>query len=260
MSFPKKRNVNITPPLVGQDRIDQLLNDTDPITSYLPSGILIKDLEIGMRDFINELNFTLDGEKVPVIFMPGERWSEFAKSWKYLDQDKNIVFPLISVRRLEPPQPGTSVITKWTIPGRKTFTYLKVPTLDGGGIRGVDFYKIPQPVAVDIKYEVRLFSHYIQDINKFAEIILGDFSSRQSYSKVKGRFIPIVLDNISDESTIENFDEDRYYVQIYSFTMMGYIQDENEFEISKGVKNIMILTEVDQDFITISGDTTLSGT
>lgn len=259
MSLPKKRNINITPPKVGQKRIDQLLNDTDPKTSFLPSGILIKDLEIGMRDFIRELNFTLDGEKVPVVFLPGERWSEFAKTWKYLDQDKNVVMPLITVRRLEPPQPGTSVITKYTIPGRKTFTYVKVPTFDGT-YRGVDLYKIPQPVPVDIKYEVRLFSHYIQDINKFGELILGDFSSRQSYTKVKGRYIPIVLDNISDESTIENFDEDRYYNQVYSFTMMGYIQDEQEFEISKGAKKVIIMTEIDGDYPIISGDTVFSGT
>lgn len=259
MSMPKKRQINISQPKIGQDRIDQLLNDTDPITNYLPSGISIKDLDIGMKDFVRELNFTLDGEKVPVIFLPGERWSEFAREWKYLDEDKNIVMPLITVRRSEPPQPGTSVITKYTIPGRKTFVYMRVPTFNGT-YRGIDIFKIPQPISLDLKFEIRFFSHYIQDVNKFGELILADFSSRQSYTKVKGRFIPIVLDSVGSEDTMENVDQDRFYVQVYSFTMMGYIQDEEEFEISPSVDKVVILTEVDNDFITISGNTVSGGT
>ena len=261
MSVPKKRQLNITPSKVGQSRIDELLTDTDKKTSYFPPGISIKDLETGMMDFIRELNFTIGGEKVPVVFLPGERWSEFSRNWQYLDQDKNVVMPVIIIRRSAPPSHGTSVITKYNIPGRKTFTYMRIPTLDGGGYRGVDIYKIPQPTSVDCRFELRLFSHYIQDMNKFGELLLIDFSSRQSYQKIKGFYMPIIIDgNPSDESTIENFDGDRFYSQVYSLILMGYIQDEQEFEISKGVKKVIFFTEVDNDFITISGSTVSGGT
>ena len=259
MSFPKKRNIDLTPPLVGQARIEQLISDIDPITNYFPSGILIKDLESGVRDFVRELNFTIDSERVPVIFFPGERWSEFSKSWKYLDKDKNIIFPIITVRRLGPPKPGSHTITKYVIPGRKTFTYLRVPTFDGQ-YHGVNLYKIPQPVPVDLIFSVQVFTHYIQDLNKFNELMLIDFSSRQSYSKVKGRFIPLVLDDISDESTMESFDQDRFYSQSYSLTMLGYLQDESEFEIANGVKKIIMFTEVSGDYPIISGSTVSGGT
>ena len=73
--------------------------------------------------------------------------------------------------------------------------------------------------------------------------------------------MPIIIDgNPSDESTIENFDGDRFYSQVYSLILMGYIQDEQEFEISKGVKKVIFFTEVDNDFITISGSTVSGGT
>ncbi len=259
MSLPKKRQVNITPPLVGQARIDQLISDTDRRTSFLPPGINIKDLETGFKEFIEELNFTLDGNKVPIVFFTKERWASFSQEWKYVDRDKQIIMPLISIRRSSPPKPGTSVITKYTIPGRKTFQYFQNATFDGS-YRGVDIFKIPQPIPVDLKFECRILSKYIQDINKFNELILTDFSSRQSYMKSKGHFFPIVLDDIAEEGTMENFDEDRFYNQVYSFTLMGYLQNEDEFEISKGIKKIIMFTEVDSDFITISGSTVSGGT
>ena len=259
MSLPKKRNIDLTPTLVGQSRIDQLMLDTDKKTSYLPLGINIKDLETGFKEFIEELNFTLDGNKVPILFFTKERWASFSQEWKYIDKDKQIIMPSITIRRAAPPKPGTSVITKYNIPGRKTFTYMRVPTFDGT-TSGVDIFKIPQPISVDLSLEVRILSKYTQDINKFNELILTDFCSRQSYMKTKGYFFPIVLDDVGEEGTMENFDQDRFYNQVYSFTLMGYLQNENEFETIKGVKKIIVFTEVRGDYPTISGSTVSGGT
>jgi len=258
MSMPKKRQVNISPAKRGQERIDELLNSVDPKTSYFPPGISIKDLENGFKEFIEELNFTLDGKKIPVVFLPSERWAEFSKSWKYLDKDKNPIMPLISIRRSSPPAPGTSLNKLYNIPGRKTFTYMRVPTFSS--YRGADIYKIPQPIQVDCRFQLFFLSKYIQDINKFAELILTDFSSRQSYTKIKNFYMPIILeDDPSDESTIEDFSGDRFYKQVYNFNLMGYIQNEDEFEIKPAVQKIIMFQEVDSDFITLSGNTVLSG-
>ncbi|PCI28138.1 hypothetical protein COB55_04480 [Candidatus Wolfebacteria bacterium] len=259
MSLPKKRQINITPNLVGQDRIDELMNFTDPVSTGFPSGINIKDLETGMRDFIKELNFTIDGELVPVIFFPGDRWSSFAKTWKYVDEDENIVFPLISINRSAPPAPGTSIISRYVIPGRKTFQTFRMATFDGVN-SGVDIFSVPQPIPIDLKFQIKIFSHYIQDTNRFGELLITDFSSRQSFQKIKGRFMPIIMDgDPSDESTIEDFEGDRFYSQSYPLILQGYLQDENEFKITPAVNKILVVSEVDP-FKTISGTTVLSGT
>jgi hypothetical protein len=56
------------------------------------------------------------------------------------------------------------------------------------------------------------------------------FSSRQAYTFIKGQYVPIVLNNISDESQMQ-MDARKYFIQTYDFTMLGYLIDEEEFEV-----------------------------
>ena len=39
-----------------------------------------------------------------------------------------------------------------------------------------------------------------------------------------------MLDSIGDESVINNLDEKKYYVQLFSIKMLGYLLDENNFD------------------------------
>ena len=59
---------------------------------------------------------------------------------------------------------GTNPALIYNIPNRKQYFYATVPTWDGKKI-GADVYKIPQPVSVDIMYEVRLFCNRMRDLN-----------------------------------------------------------------------------------------------
>ena len=47
---------------------------------------------------------------------------------------------------------------------------------------------------------------------------------------VKGHYIPIVLDRISDNSPIDNLNR-RFYLQTYEFTMLGFLIDPEEFKV-----------------------------
>jgi hypothetical protein len=120
---------------------------------------------------------------------------------------------------------------------------MKVPTWDGNR-KGMDIYKIPQPVPIDLVYEVRLFCNRMRDLNKLNRKIIQTFSPLEHYIKVNGHPMPLLLDSIGDESVINNLDERKYYVQMFNIKMMGYLLDEDEFEVNPAVSRAVTLVEV----------------
>jgi hypothetical protein len=211
--------------------------------AYLPKGILHIDLDSGFKDFVtNNLQVTLEGEKVPVFMMGIQKWNEFSKTWKFSDEYKNLKIPFINIVRQPDTKPGTNPSLIYNIPQGKTFTYATVPTWDGNR-KGFDVYKIPQPIPVDITYDVRIFAYRQQDLNKFNTVILKHFQSRQAYAVVNGHYIPMVLENSSDESQITDLNSKRFYVQLYTIMMQGFILDSEDFEVTPAVDRIFTIIE-----------------
>jgi hypothetical protein len=84
----------------------------------------------------------------------------------------------------------------------------------------------------------------MRELNQFNKTVLQKFSSRQAYTFVKGQYIPIISTNISDESVMD-IDKRKYYIQTYDFTMLGYLIDEEEFEVKPGISRVLQMVEVD---------------
>jgi hypothetical protein len=231
------------------ERRQELLDRITKSDSYLPDSILHDDLDGGMLDFI-KTNFVVisDGVQIPIIpkILTIQRWGEFANNWEFSDDDGNVKVPFIATIRKPDVQPGTNPVTQRTIPDRRTFHYASVPTWNGTEI-GADIYKMPQPVAVDITFEVTIVCHKFRDLNKFNKIVLQKFSSRQAYTSVKGHYIPIVLEGIEDNSPIDTVDGRRFYIQNYKFVMLGILIDSEEFEVKPAISRFFLLNEfIDQ--------------
>lgn len=251
MSTPKrKNNIKVYNKVteLGKDVTDNRQMLLDRITksdSYLPDSIYHDDLDIGMMDFVKE-NFiiTTDGEQIPIIpkILTLQRWSEFTSNWQFSDDDGNVKLPFIAVIRKPEVQPGTNPVTQRTIPDRMSFYYASVPTWNGTQI-GADIYKIPQPVAVDISFDVTIICTKFRDLNKFNKKVLQKFSSRQAYTSIKGHYIPIILENITDSSPMDSLDGRRFYIQTYKFILLGYIVDSEEFEIKPAISRAILMTE-----------------
>lgn len=84
----------------------------------------------------------------------------------------------------------------------------------------------------------------MRELNQFNKIILQKFSSRQAYTFIKGQYVPIISTNISDESVMD-IDKRKYYIQNYDFTMLGYLIDEEEFEVKPAISRVLQVVEVD---------------
>lgn len=248
MAIPKgfKKNMPLSPIKVGSERRQELLDNIANQGTYLPRGVYYEDMDKSFIEFVErDLKIVIDGVDVPVLFLSIQRWSEFNKTWQYADQFKDIKMPFITIVRRPDIQVGTNQAGNWNIPqGRRTYTYLKVPTWNGN-VKGIDVYKVPQPTAVDITYDIRLFCNRMRDLNKLNDLVQRTFQSRQHYISVNGHPMPILLESISDESPIEDFENRRFYVQRFEMKLMGYLLNEDEFEIIQTTRRTIITTEIE---------------
>lgn len=240
------KNINIHNQKVGFERRQEILDDIADKGTYLPKGVLEEDMDGSFVDFLennNGLSIQIEGEKVPVIFLTIQRWTEFTKTWQLTDKYKNITMPFITVVRQPDIQQGQNQAGLWNIPMNQTYTYMKVPTWDGVR-RGIDLYKIPQPTSVDLTYEVRIFTGKMKDLNKFNRKVQKAFQSRQCYLNVNGHPMPLHLENIGDESNIEDFENRRFYVQMFEMKLLGYILDEDDFEVVPTLNRYILTQEI----------------
>jgi hypothetical protein len=177
------------------------------------------------------------------ILITTQNWSQYLETWKFVDLDYNPSPPFITVVRTPEVKYGTNPSLQYTIPNRKQFYYASVPTWNGNE-QGMDIYTIPQPVPVDINYSVKIICNRMRELNELNKVVMQKFSSRQAYTFIKGQYVPIVLNNISDESQM-TMDARKYYIQNYDFTMLGYLIDEDEFEVKPAIQRVTQLMEVE---------------
>ena len=273
--------VKPTLPLVPKKELsarrEQLLEYIKEDGTYLPKSVLHADLDRGMLDFVKtELEVVTAGKIVPMldIIITTQNWSQYLETWKFVDMDYNPSPPFITVVRQPEVKYGTNPSLQYTIPNRKQFYYASVPTWNGNE-QGMDIYTIPQPVPVDIKYSVKIICNRMRELNQLNKVVMQTFSSRQAYTFIKGQYVPIILENVSDESQM-TMEARKYYVQNYDFTMLGYLIDEDEFEVKPAIQRITQLFEIDtttrrqkidkypknpnefpSEFVFVSGNTTL---
>ena len=215
--------------------------------AYLPRGVMHIDLDAGFKEFVTDtMALTLNGERVPVFMMGIQKWNEFSKTWKFSDEYKNVKIPFVNIVRQPDTKPGSNPALIYNVPQGKNYTYAEVPTWDGNR-KGYDIYKIPQPVSVDIMYEVRLFCNRMRDLNVMNRKMLTAFSPLERYIRVNGHPIPLIMDSIGDESTISNLEERKYYVQLYTIKMMGYLLDEDDFVVTPAVSRGINFYEISEN-------------
>lgn len=248
MSYPKqiKKTIPLVPEKILSERRRELAEYITKDGTFLPKSVLHADLDKGMLDFVKEeLKLVTDGRAVPTldIILTTQNWSQFAETWNFVDNDYNAKPPFITVVRSPEVKYGTNPSLLYTIPNRKQFYFAAVPTWDGNK-KGMDIYTIPQPVPVDINYSVKIICNRMREINQFNKIVLQKFSSRQAYTFIKGQYVPIVSTNISDESSMD-IDKRKYYIQTYDFTMLGYLIDEEEFEVKPAISRTFQVLEAD---------------
>lgn len=245
MAIPKKNRVTPFAETIGKARQQELIDMIADKSVYLPKTIGLYDLDVSVNDFLkNDMEVVSEGKAIPVFFLTKERWADLQITWQQNDEEGNVVMPFSTLRRSEPPKQGNNENIKYRIPQNKKFVYTKVPTFENG-VLGVDVYKTPQPTPIDMTYEVRLFTHYMEDLNLFNEKIQYLFASGQAYVIVKGYYMPMMLKDVTDESTMNDFEGQKFYCQVFTITLQGFIQNCENFEVINGLRrNVLSIKEI----------------
>lgn len=247
MAFPKrKNNISVYEQKELTERRQELLNRITKNDTYLPESCYHEDLDLGMLEFVkNNFKVVSDGDTIPILdkILTIQRWGEITTNWQFTDSSGVIKLPFIAVIRKPDVQPGTHPVTQRTIPDRHQIYYQTVPTWDGTSF-GADVYKIPQPVAVDISYEVIIVCTQLRDINRFNRSVMQKFSSRQAYTTIKGHYMPIIFESNTDNSPVDNIEGRKFYLQTYNFILNGLLIDSEEFEVKPAINRMIMLTEV----------------
>lgn len=251
MALPKKikKYIPLTESKTLLPRRRELRDMIEADGTFLPKSLLHADLDRGFLDFVrDELKCVVEGKIIPMIdiLITTQNWSQFVETWDFQNIDKNTEPPFVTVIRTPEVKYGNNPAIVYTIPNRKLYFYAKVPTWDGNK-NGYDIYKIPQPVPVDITYTVAIICNRMREVNKFNQIVIEKFSSLQSYQIIKGHYIPIKLNSITDES-ISDLEKRKYYIQKYEFTMMGFLIDEDQFEVSPAITRSFQMFETETPY------------
>lgn len=250
MALPRKQvipTINLTPEKILYQRREQLLEYITEDGTYLPKSLLHADLDRGFLDFVKEdLQTIVEGKIIPPvdIIITTQNWAQFTQTWDFSDINGNPELPFITTVRNPDVKYGSNPAIIYNIPNRKEYFYAAVPTWNGN-IKGMDIYKIPQPVPVDITYNVKILSNRMRELNEFNKNVIQTFASRQAYRKINGHYIPIIMNSISDESVVD-IARRRFYIQNYEFTMLAFLLDEEEFEVAPAVSRVFNTIETVQ--------------
>lgn len=225
-------------------------DDRNENYNFLPQPLFPEDLDFGLKDYIEDWGLSLyDGSigrqrKIPVIMMTQELWAERRMNWKNMtSEDGQEVTPPYMVLIRKNIVQGTEPI-KRNIPLRKTFKYLKVPAFDGT-TKGFDYYKIPQPVRIDLLYDLKFVSAYMEDVNAFYHQLHKSYIHGQGYMTINGYQIRSVLDgDPSEEKQNEDLMNERLFRVSSPIRLHGKIIDPQEFEKVRGVKKIKFNMQV----------------
>ena len=250
MGIPKKSvkpSIPLNYPKTLLPRREEIKDMITKDGTYLPKSLLHADLDRGFLDFVKEkFNIVSEGKKIPVvdILITTQNWSQFVETWDFQNIDKNIEPPFLTVIRNPEVKYGNNPAVMYNIPNRRMYYYMEVPTWDGNR-KGADIYKIPQPVPADFKYTVAIICNRMRDLNTLNQRVLETFALKQAYQVINGHYIPIINDAFADESVMD-LEKRKYYIQKYDFTMMGFLIDEEQFEVFPALSRTFQVIETDQ--------------
>lgn len=225
---------------------------TDTIMENAPSvpkPLEYEDIDRSFYDFVkNELKLIIKGVDIPTFTLySNQRFSEYSQTWSHTDEENNLLMNFKTVNRENNPRPGENQGGLWNIPGRKWHTYMIRDVMEDNGRESYEFYSMQQPMAVDLTYKVSLVTDIYENINRFNELINKAFSARQAYIRPNGHYLPMLLDDINDNSEYSISDR-KFYNQTITIKVMAYILTKDDFKVEKRPKDIKYLLEGDQKF------------
>ena len=251
-----RNHIQLKEESVGNERRIEMLSDILQDGTFLPKTVEYKDIDETFKKWVEEkLYITAEGKEVPtMVLYSTQRFSEYTQSWKFTDDNKNLILNFKTVSRENNPQSGTIHNRLWNIPGERFYLMKRCKVLDDNGTESFLDLKMKQPMAIDLSYKVTIFCTKYQLINDFNILVNGLFDTRQEYIWPNNHPMPMTLEGIQDESNYQ-IDDRQFYGQSYNIKVMAYIITEDDYRVEQIPLKKTILTrnlkkagvEIDED-------------
>lgn len=200
----------------------------------LPNPVVYEDIDRAFKEWVEkELYVTYEGKEIPtMVLYSNQRFSEYLQTWQYTDENNNVLLNFKTVTRENNPSFGKDQGGFYNIPGEPYFLMARqVARRENGKLYYID-YKMKQPFTVDLSYKINIVSNKIGLINEFNLMVNDKFKARQCYLEINGHHMPMLLENVSDESEYSVSDR-QFYSQSYSITLQAYIIRREDFRVEE---------------------------
>lgn len=199
-----------------------------------PLSVDYEDIDKEVQKWVEEkLEISYEGRRIPTFkLFSNQRISEYAQTWKHLDENGNILMNFKTITRENNPQQGQSQGGYFNIPGDRMYPMFYVPVLQENGQQAFDLYSMKQPFSVDFNYIISIVTNKYDLINKFNELVQNDFKSLQCYISPNNHPMPLTLQDISDESEYA-LEDRKYYSQTYTINLKAYIIRKEDYQITR---------------------------
>lgn len=236
MKQPRKylSHLELKRKIFGNEERYKLLKDVMKNGTLLPKTVNYKDIDSAFKNWVEEkLKISFNNKILPtMVLYSNQRFTEYSQTWKYTDENKNLILNFKTVTRENDPQYGQIQGGLWNIPGNRFYLMKKQIVLDDSGSESIQALKMRQPMAVDFNYTVSIYATHIDTINEFNRIVNDRFKARQDYVSPNGYYMPMTLENISDKSSYQ-IDDRQFYSQSFDIKLMGYVLTEEDFRVEE---------------------------
>lgn len=107
-----------------------------------------------------------------------------------------------------------------------------IPVLQENGEEAYDKYSMKQPFCLDLTYKVTIITNKYEILNQMNQMMHFEFKAINAYIAPNGHFMPMKLENVSDESEY-SLDDRKYYSQTYQINLKAYIIRKEDFKVTK---------------------------
>jgi hypothetical protein len=234
MSKIYKNIVRLRGSSVGNERRTEIARGILKDSTPLPKTLLYTDIDESFKEWVeNKLKITFDGKEIPTISLfSNQRFSEYMQSWSNVDDKKNLILNFKAISRENNPKAGTIVGQSRNIPGEHSVVLKTVEAYDKNHRRYFIDYRMKQPMPIDLIYTITLLTNKYELLNEFNIMLNNEFKSINAYIQPNGHFIPMKLNDISDESEY-SIDNRQFYSQSFNITVMGYIIKEDDYIVEE---------------------------
>lgn len=255
---PKQR---ITTPRYKDDSVGverrrsyaQKILDKGPV---FPKPLEYDDIDAAFTEFADKVVDLTDpdGKRIPTFTLySNQRFSEYSQTWEHTDEDGNLLMNFKTVNRSGNPMAGTNQGGRWNIPGDRRYTLLIRDVLGDNGTEHVEVHSMKQPYAVDMSYRITFVTNTFDMLNRFNERVNELFKARQCYIRPNGHYIPMTLEEMSDE-TQYTIEERKFFVQSAVIKVMAYIIHAKDFEVRKYAKRVKLFDTAEKGKVVVEID------